>query len=663
MKKFENAFDWSLDAIKLQEEYRKVTRRKDFYFVEKNKKYTQVVINVKFSYSYKEFNKVGKNTFIRAGYAFRDCEMKDGVCIKDGKLVAIQTNIEIVNPISDELLGDYFTYADGYYTQIAQFPTLLTKSDLRYYLYEHGFVCDGIKYVRYKRSSGSSRVGRCLFVNEVVADRMSRWDKCGLSIEKDADIDLAAFEAYIALPMSSIIDTIEIQPENILVIDDHESVFEDEVVAVEDEGGELVSKKKRVTVKNNIWDGESLLDSSMFGIYQDKGMLLLRNRFFKTCAFNTNIQEWFKDNNITSIDQLNGFTWEKDISEIKLITTPSSVKYLKFGSLTDWLANIDSTFGIVKHEKETHYFDGRMVQCHYQLLNTLSLSYEDTERLLQPSMDYIAQVRKDPDILRYHIAYPFRVVEEEGELNPLKSKNDIVFRLLGINNAFAHTKLYNDFKKDIVKGFMRNIKQGHILLNGNYSTLIGNGLEMLKASIGQFDGSSELGAGNIHSSKFEYGKTILGSRSPHITMGNILLVKNVENEQLDKYFNTTNEILHINAIGENIQQRLNGCDYDSDSILLTDNKLLIETAKKYYNYFLVPTCLVEAKKTPRKYNDAHKADLDVKTSVNKIGEIVNLSQQLNSLYWEKINKGAELAVCEELYFDICKLSVLSGMEI
>lgn len=662
-KKFKNTLDYSLDTIKLREVYQKTTRKRNFSFNYCGKNYTQVVINVKFSYSYKEFNQVGENTYIRKGYSFKDCVFTNGVCLKDGMLVAIQTNVEILDPLPQDMLPDYFVFADGFYKLVGNIPVVKNKAELRQHLYENGFVCDGIKYVRYKRSSGSSRVGKCLFVNEAVAKKMTKWDKCGLTIKEGDPIDLAAWEAYISLPMSSIIDTVDIPKESILIVEDEESVFDDEVVAVEAKNDRLVSGRKTMTIKNNIWDGESLLDHTMFGKYKDKGMLLLRNRFFKTCAFNTNIQKWFEDNGITSVDQLNGFTLATDISQIKLITTPSSVKYLKFGAVEEWLKNIEETFGVVKYEKEPHFFDGRMVQCHYQLLNTLQLSKKETEELLAPSLNYIGAVRSDPDVLRYHIGFAFKAEEEANEINPLKTKNDIVFKMLGINNAFSKTKLYKDFRDTIVKGFMRNLRRGHLLLNGNYSTLFGNGLELLKHCIGKFDGSTSIPNGCIHSKRFEYGKTILGSRSPHITFGNILIAKNVANDDIDTYFNLSTEIVCVNAIGENIQQRWNGCDYDSDSVLLTDNQILIDAAIKNYNKFKVPTCFVESKKTARLYNDEHKADLDIKTSVNKIGEIVNLSQQLNSLFWERVNTGASIESCEELYNDICKLSVLSGIEI
>ena len=649
--------------MKLQEEYLKEVRKRNFFFTVGKKRYTQVVINVKFSYSYKEFNKAGENTYIRAGYLFSDCDIQDGVCVKDGQLVAIQTNVEIKNPLPQAILGKYFTFTDGYYVQINSIPVIMNKAELREYLYKNGFVCDGIKYVRYKRSSGSSRVGKCLFVNEAVAARMARWDRCGLNIKENDELDLAAYEAYISLPMSSIIGVIQIKPENILIVDDYNSVFTDKVVAVEAKDGKLVAEEKDVEISNCIWDGESLLDSSMFSGYEDKGMLLLRNRFFKTCAFNTNIQQWFKDNGILDICQLNGFTLAKDISDIKLITTPSSVKYLKFGKIDKWLETIDSTFGIVKYEKETHFFDGRMVQCHYQLLNTLQLTYEEMEQLLKPSLEYIGAVRSDPAVLRYHIGYAFKAEEEENEINPLKCKNDIVFKLLGINDKFCHTKMYKDFRDAIVKGFFRNLKRGHVLLEGNYSTLLGNGVELLQAAIGTFNGKSIIPAKSIHSKRFEYGKQILGTRSPHVTMGNVLLVQNAESDLIDRYFNMSNEIVYINSIGENTLQRLSGADMDSDTMLLTDNELLIGAAEKNYHIYKVPTNLVNSTKTKRYYNSEHKADLDVRTSVNKIGEIVNLSQQLNSLYWENLYNGGTIEENSELYNDICKLDVLSGIEI
>lgn len=659
-KLFINTLDYSLDLIKLREIYEKVFRRHDFTFSNGIHDYTQHVINVKFKYAQKEYNKVGNGKYIRNGYQWRDIQLQDHICIQDDVLIAIETNTLVDKPCESKYLGQYFEFVDGVYKSNDKFDTIKTKSELREYLYENGFICDGIKYIRWKRSSGSSRVGKCLFINEALYKRMHKWETCGLSLKEGCEIDLAALEAYISLTSSSIIDTLELKPENFLVVDDYESTFTDTVVGVQFENGQLIAKEQDFQITNSIFDGETLLDESCFPEqYKQYSMLLLRQRMFKSACFKTKIQKWFADNNITEISQLNGFTVAKNISDIKVITTPSSIKYVKFGTLQKWFDILEPTFGIVKHEKPTHYFDGRKVSCHYQLLNTLQLSEKEVNDLLEPSLDYITKVRSDPAVLRYHINYPY----EEMDITPLNSKNEIIFKLLGMNANFAKTQLYYDFRNDLVKSLIRELKKGHILVNGNYSTLLGNGYEMLQQSIGTFEGKSIIGKGNIHSKRFEYNKIILGSRSPHVCSGNVLLVNNVASDEIDKYFDLSNEVVYMNAIEENIQQRLNGCDYDSDSILLTDNQMFIKAAQKNYDKFKVPTCFVSAKKIKRYYTNEQKADLDVKTSVNKIGEDINLSQQLNSLFWQHIHNGETFEDNAELYYDICKLAVLSGIEI
>ena len=661
-RRFVNTLDYSLDLIKLREVYEKVYRRMDFTFNKRGKDYTTRVINVTFKYSVKTFNLFYGQMYIKLGYTPDDVVLQDSACVIDGELVAIKTGSPVEHPLSGEILGDYFSFEDGAYKMVKTPPVVFTVAQLREALYQRGFTCDGIHFVRFKRSSGSSRVGKCLFIDDRMYSRMNRWALCGLKIRNGDKVDLAALEAYIALTLSSIIGLVPIRPENFLVIDDYESVFKDNVIAARaGEDGWLTAEPEEVEVSNSIWDGQSLIDISLMGEYKDYGMILLRNRFFKSACFNCNIQQFFADHGITEVSQLNGRTLATSIEEVKIITTPSSIKYLKFGSLETWLANLeeDGFFGVVKHEKPTHFFDGRMVQIHYQLLNTLQLSMEEVGELIKPSLDYLHMIQSDPSVMRYHIKY---CGGEEG-VSPAPTANDVVYQMLGVTDEFAKTKLYYDFRSDVSKAFRKTLARGHILVNGNYSTLLGNPVEMLLSSIGEFDGTSHIGVGNVYSKRFEFEKRLLGSRSPHVTFGNVWLTTNKDNKEIEKYCNLSNEIVCINSINENLLMRLSGCDFDSDTALLTDNEILIQAAKKNYNLFLVPTSLVDAKKTVRHYSWEDQADLDIKTSVNKIGEIVNLSQYCNTKIWDAMNNGAEYSEVEELYCDASKLDVLSNIEI
>lgn len=678
LKRWKNTLDFSLDLVKLREvAYKHYRNRKSFFFdKDLNKEFTQRVINVDFNLAYKEWNRHG-DIYIRNGYGMADIKSvgkfgdrtfyKDGICIgiKVGNISDEDNNVVWEN------IPKYFKYEkENKVIKIDKtIPTLMSRSELRHDLYENGFICNGIKYVRYKRSSGSSRVGKCLFIDEELYPAMHEWELCGLNIREGDKIDLAAFEAYISLPSSSCIDTLEIKPENILVIDDYESVFEDDVVAVYGEGENFVAKEERATIRNSIWDGQSLLDISMYSeYYTDKTMLLLRNRFFKSACFKAKIQDWFRDNNITDVSQLKGYTRATCIEDIKLITTPSSIKYVKFGTIEQWLDNLYPTFGIVKYEKPTKYLDGRMVQCHYQLLNSLQLTREDIQELIQPNFDYLNLIRKDPAVMRYHLKYPYPLADND---EPCYTRDEVVMKVMGMNSKFTDTKLYDNFRKELTKAMLKEYRKGHIWISGNYETLIGNGIEMLQAAIGAFKGESVLGVGHIHTKRFEYGKTLLGTRSPHINSGDVLLTTNVANELYDKYLVSSKEVVHINSINENILQRLQGADMDSDSILLTDNEVLINAAKKNYDKFRVPTSFIEAKKIQWTYDAKSKAQLDINTSVNLIGQIVNQSQYLNSIMWERICDEVKQGVSNEeailhqheLYDDICILSAASGAEI
>ena len=677
LRKFINSLDYSLDLIELLDIYYKKYRRNDFYFKVKKHKYTVNVINLTFKYSVKEWNQMNKNTFVKFGYDYRNLIFEDCIAKNEsGEIVGVQIEDKVLSPISE--LPSCFCVEDveikdkkdktkikeiqKQYKKIKEPKTLKTNAELRKELYKDGFICNGIKYCRMKRSSGSARVGKCLFINESLFKPILKFSSGGIELKEGQEVDLAAYESYISLPSSSIIDTLPISAENILLIDDYESVFREDVIETHNENGWLTTSEKNCEISNSIWDGQSLIDVSLMADYACYGMVLLRNLMFKSCCFNCNIQQWFKDNNITDISQLNGKTRAKRIEDVKLITTPNSIKYLKFDTLDNWLDNLYPRFGVVKHDKKTHFFGGRLVQTHYQLINTLQLSKDEVQEFLQESLDFAQLLRDNPAVVRYYIKYP-DIDEFEPMQKPMLDKNDVVYNLMCINDNFTKTKYYQEFLHDLLASYYKNLKNGHVYVNGNYSTLLGNPIEMLQQSIGTFKGESQIGVGNIHNIRFGYDKTLLGSRSPHVTMGNIWLANNKENKLIDCYFNLTEEIVCINSIGENVLQRLSGADFDSDTVLLTDNEILIRAAKRNYHVFKTPTSFVTAQKVKRHYTPEEQADLDIKTSVNKIGEIINLSQELNSLLWDKMYHGSSYNDIKELYYDICQLDVMSGIEI
>ena len=558
----------------------------------------------------------------------------------------------------------------------------MTLAEIREKLYREGFEIDGIRYVRYKRSAGASRDGRCLFIAEPLYEDMMKWSSLDLSEENVSD--QASWQAYIALTLSSIESVITLPKKAFLIIPDRTSVFHEKSVCVKKDSEEgLIATEEETEIENVIWDGEALLDVSEFERfgYKDKGMMLLRNRFFKTCAFNTNLQKWFKDNNITEIRQLAGYTTARKIEDIKIVVTESSVKYLKFmpkgmklgEAFKRWLdavyeGSLTLAFGVVKTDKPPSYMKGAMTYTNYQLLNTIPIARENMQKFIDRSFFELARIQHDSMFLRYQINFLSDTKVKDLEMvNAENFRRKVVMDMLFKTPDFENTNFYSDLRSDVVKHFKKRMKKGRVLINGNYETLLGNPYEFLVATI---DKSYEptkpllLGDGEVYTKRFDDGEELLGARNPHITMGNLFLATNRKCKEIDEYFNLTDDIICVNAIGSNLQQRLNGCDYDSDTMLVTNDVMLIDGVKLCYDDLCVPVCKVDpVGKAEYSSSAVDLARLDRAIAENEIGNIINLSQFLNCLFWHRLMEGEYLDDLKPFYREICKLAVLSGMEI
>lgn len=649
-----------------------------------NRLYTTDIITITFKYACKgnkEFDSDEKSRI-------ESLQVTLKLLKQELKIASKSKNINLVNSLKEEISRTKQILNNA--------KDIISKREIRNQLYQYGFNIwiDGKMkhFVRYKRSSGSARVGKCLFINEKYAKHMIDWSFAGISHKKDEHMDCASMESYISLPTSSCVNNdhsrFKLKPENILLIEDGTSTFKDTVMATRlineeyDEdgnviGGDLDTNVEETEITNKIWDGESLLDKSVFEEYgyEDKAILQMRKRMFKGIGVNTDIQQFFKDNGITEISQLNGKTIATNISQIKLITTPSSVKYLKYGTFEEWLEQIrdDGDWGICKYEKPQKHFNG-MVQTHYQLLNTLGMDKETMHEFLQDSIDYVNLLKTDTAVFKYHLGLKEEYETDELSEN-ISSNSDFVLSVLNINDDFINTKMCKKFRSDIVHSYIKNIRKGHVLVDGNYSVVVGSPYEMLLHSIGKWNGkSSIIKPHECVSSKFKVGDDILGVRSPQPTMCNMTVFKNNEYEILNRYFNMKSEaVIYISAIGWNVFECESSMDLDGDAMMITNNKHIVDAAKKLnekiivngreINRFLVSTDFTPKSSIKRRYGWEDLSDTDIKCSSNKIGEIINMAQMLNSVYWDKKYNGSSEEELFDLYKDICQLNILSCIEI
>ncbi|MGF7185790.1 hypothetical protein GGQ84_001882 [Desulfitispora alkaliphila] len=536
---------------------------------------------------------------------------------------------------------------------------IYTTKQTREYLYKNGFTIDNVDYVFYKRSSSKAREGSALFIKKKLHKKMMNWSRLGIDFIQDEEVDITSLMAYESLTLSSIEKVVGIRPHEILLIDDCQTQYKSIASVTElDNDNKIKTETKEITGESDIWDGQSLACESLFrGNKQNKSMMLLRNQFFKSAAFSTNIKQFFADNGIEKVTDM--FGKEMTADKIKLITTPNSLKFLKFAykfnskeeCYKHWLKHSENAFGICKSEKESRY--GQYQSLSYQMINSMPFSREDIAKLMEEEVEYINLLKNDLSVFRHHI-----------RINDLSPARDLIYNILAINSEISKTPMFKSFKNKTVQDYIDKVRQGKIKIpNADYAVMIGNPYEMLLGAIGKQPKQSLHKGKQVYCPMFKDGEELVLMRNPHICSGNVMTAQNKYHDEF-KYFNLSDNTVIINAFDNDALERLQGADYDSDTALISNNPLLLQKAKECEVY-PTPVNAIKAVKTRRYYNAGQMAEVDHLISQNLIGHIVNQSQIHNSNYWDIYNqKGNNNAdVLDDIYSKVSMLSSLSQIEI
>lgn len=575
---------------------------------------------------------------------------------------------------------------------------------LRDWSYGSGFNFNGKKLSNWKRSTGKARKGENLFLIDNIVGECLDWARMGLKFT--GDVDIASIRSYESLPLSSIIGTIEIDPQSILVIDDYDSIFPWAMSKTELKDGNLVTTLETVQESNSIWDGQSLLDKSIYDshtLIEGKGYALLRNRFMKSASFSVNIEQFYRD--YCSKNNLDYNTYSvKDIAnneilvkEIKMITTPNSIKICKFSKqvrevdgydydnswLNYWLDNCGSTFGVCEVDKPSRMNNGLSHRLSYQMVNTIPFTREELSELASEDIAKIERLKNDLDffITEAKIDKQDQVDIDDDEDSDIEvgENMDIIggfAEMVRVNSDFANTQVFKDYRRNYIASKVTDLRKGRIEVEGDYHTIIGNPVEMLFATVNEFTGQSlTLKDNETHCTRFADGEELVGFRSPHICTGNIANLINVcrdsndddeEKDLITKYVNATDNISITNNILYPLQTLLQGQDMDGDSYLLTNNSIVVNACKRVdHSVTPIPVNAIQSTgKNNTELTGANMSDIDHVISQNFIGRDVNLSQEVISTLNHKIyNSEISDKDRDELYERVSKASSISCVEI
>lgn len=556
-----------------------------------------------------------------------------------------------------------------------------------------------IHYKMLFRTPSKAKVGQSIFINEKYYKTAYEWLTMGLGNKMDKKkAKIVEMSAYAPLTTSTIVGNIHIPVENILILKDQDSYFQTmanivraeeyfvEKKVIDTEKTEInrqkalsqgkkpkrvfkkirvptkkcVVHKENVNLKNTLWDGMGLVETSIMPKYVN-GMMLLRNHFFKMCGFRTNLQQFLKDwcieNNVdyATFEIEDMFGVKHLAKNIKVITTDNAIKWKKFTELMGdnpykyWCDRIkadNSVFGIVKTDHKSKL--GNVQQMSYQMVNSLPCSKDEIKELAQYSVEYVEKLKQDNDEFEKFLRL------NANEINHYEMMAD----LYNQNKDFANSKWFRTEKRKIIFAYVEKLRKGKITVNADNLTMCGNPYALLLYTVGEdwtkdpcFE--QEQGTIQCYTTRFNDGEYLCGIRSPQNSPNNICYLKNTYSKEMQKYFPFSENIVAVNCIGTDLQDRTNGSDFDSDFIFATNNPIMVKCAKRCYDEF--PTIVNQLKESSITYENTKLAysQMDNKFAKSRlgIGWSSNLAQLAMSYYWTEQD--------EDLYDNFVILSVVA----
>lgn len=216
-----------------------------------------------------------------------------------------------------------------------------SKAELRTMFYENGvdvvykthnksgkvIKTEKIHYQMLYRTPGKAKKGTVMFISRRLYKKAHDFLYMGIKLPRK-NAPIVEIGAYSSLITSSVVGRIKIDPSEILILKDVDSFFRTSVVSIEaDENAECVARRyDDYKLKNTMFDGQALIDSSIFPAWGD-GYILLRHHMMKAAAFCTHIQKFFRDYFGEAYDTATvRDMWGNEIlaKSIKLITTDNA---------------------------------------------------------------------------------------------------------------------------------------------------------------------------------------------------------------------------------------------------------------------------------------------------------------------------------------------------
>lgn len=452
---------------------------------------------------------------------------------------------------------------------------LIIDKDKDYYRACKGFSINGIKYKRLLGTNGGIKNSTIVFVSERLEEELKQRIENGRNPNKE--LVTAKLEAYKALTCSASIPVS--LPNGILIVNDAETEFLSDIIYLtdEDEGEPKMEKQEQQPIQLNASDGYGLMLPSLAERWSKELELdyivsgvNTRFSFEKGMLFTFDFVD-FAEKIAKQYIVKDAWGNDVDIRNVEVILTTSMVKlWDSYNSCDDYMnTSVENgyTFGIAKTCPKILENERNL---NYQFIQSYNLDDDDIEELIAPTMNEIK------DVLGGDWRKTILFLKGSGLNNQnIDTITDDFTKGIMIDSRILNDPYIQNNIYQLIRNRINEAKVGVIKVHGNYSIVSGDPY-LLCQSIFGLEKTGLLKTGEIYNKYWVDNGTqkLVCFRAPMTCHNNIRLVYPVHNEQIDYWYKYMNTCTILNN-WDTTTFALNGCDYDGDLVMLTDNPVLV----------------------------------------------------------------------------------------
>ena len=454
---------------------------------------------------------------------------------------------------------------------------LIIDKEKDYHRACRGFSINGIKYKRLLGTNGGIKNSTIVFVSEKVADELRRRIENGRDQTKP--VVTAKLEAYKALTCSA--STPVSMPNGILVVNDSETKFLSDIVYLTDEqdGEPIMELRDNQEITLDASDGFGLMHPRLAARWSEELELdyvvsaaNTRFSFEKGVLFAFDFIDFAEK--IAGSNYIVKDAWgnDVDIRQVEAIFTTSQVKlWDSYTSCEDYVQKSISNGYTIRIAKTSPKVLENERNLNYQFIQSYQLSDKDVEELIAPTMNEIKDVLGG-DWRKTVLFLKGSSMTEDN----IDSLEDDAAKAIMIDHRMINDPYIQNMVYHLIRNRINEAKVGVLKVHGNYSIVSGDPFALCQSIFG-LEVTGLLKAGEIYNQYWaDYKAEKLACfRAPMTAHANIRLVYPVNREDARYWYQHIKTCTILN-VWDTTTAALNGCDFDGDIVMLTDNRILVD---------------------------------------------------------------------------------------